>query len=78
VTGQIYGVGDSELVGIYVSLSGGVERTRGVRCMLAIENVDQIKSMAKGMTVVVRGTCKDLAKDIELQDCAVMKILSNE
>jgi hypothetical protein len=78
VTGRVYGVGDSELVGIYVALGGGVERTRGVRCLLAPENVGQIKSISRGQTVVVRGRCKDLAKDIELEDCAIMKIISNE
>jgi len=78
VTGRVYGTGDSELVGIYVSLGGGIERTRGVRCLLATENVAQIKSISKGQTVVIRGRCKDLAKDIELDDCAVMKIVSNE
>lgn len=78
VTGRVYAKGDSELVGIYIALGGGVERTRGVHCTLAPENAGQVGSIQKGQTVLIRGRCVNLAKDIELEDCAVLKILSSE
>jgi hypothetical protein len=78
VTGRVFGKGDSEFTGHYIALAGGVERTRGVNCKLAAENVDQLGSIAKGQVVIIRGLCNELAKDIELVDCAVVKILPEE
>jgi hypothetical protein len=75
VTGDVLGI-RTDLTGReFVALSGGVERTLGVRCFLREENRFQAGEIANGSHVTIRGRYEvDPAEpNLVLRDCAVIK-----
>jgi hypothetical protein len=57
----------------FVALSGGVERTLGVRCFFAETNLFQIDELKRGQRVVIRGRYETVEPDIVLLDCGVVR-----
>jgi len=74
VTGDVLGI-RTDLTGReFVALSGGVERTLGVRCFLKDENRFQASEISSGYRVTIRGRYEvDPAEpNLVLRDCAVL------
>ncbi|HEX8912818.1 MAG TPA: hypothetical protein VF796_10700 [Humisphaera sp.] len=75
VTGDVLGIKTDVLLREFVALSGGVERTLGVRCYFKEENRFQAAEISQGFHVTIRGRYEvDPAEpNLVLRDCAVIK-----
>lgn len=73
VTGEVTGIRTDLTNRRFVALSGGVERTLGVRCFFAPANLYQIDDLSRGQRVVIRGRYETVEPDIVLLDCGVVR-----